>query len=174
MEQGCIQLYLGYGKGKTTAGLGQCLRAAGAGLRVAVYQFLKGSPTAELGPLETLGIPVVRTGEVKKFVRSMTPEELEECRRSHQRVFAQAASACREGKYDLVMLDEVVDAMQMGLIDKQALLALLREKAAALELVLTGHEEDEDLICLADYYSQIICKKHPYQRGLAARRGIEY
>ena len=174
MEQGCIQLYLGYGKGKTTAGLGQCLRAAGAGLRVAVYQFLKGSPTAELGPLETLGIPVVRTGEVKKFVRSMTPEELEECRRSHQRVFAQAASACREGKYDLVMLDEVVDAMQMGPHRQAGAAGPAAGKARCPGIGAHRHEEDEDLICLADYYSQIICKKHPYQRGIAARRGIEY
>ena len=67
-----------------------------------------------------------------------------------------------------------VHPVDVPLTRRLTLLALLREKPAALELVLTGHEEDEDLICLADYYSQIICKKHPYQRGLAARRGIEY
>lgn len=171
MEKGLIHIYTGDGKGKTTAALGLALRAKGAGLTVLIAQFLKGRDTGELGPLRALGIPVIRS-DVEKFIPYMTPEEREECREGQQRCFT---SVCREAaSYDLVILDEIFAAVATGMIGKEQLLGLIRDKPASAELVLTGRDAPEDIVALADYVSEIRAVKHPYDRGLAARRGIEY
>lgn len=168
---GRIHIYTGDGKGKTTAALGLALRAYGAGLKVMVVQFLKGRDTGELGPLARLGIPVVRSS-VEKFIPDMTPAEREECRKEQHACLEEArkaAAAC-----DLLVLDEAIGAAASGMIGPQELLHFVQNKPAHTELVLTGRGAPSELIALADYVSEIRSVKHPYDKGVPARRGIEF
>lgn len=170
-DMGLVHIYTGDGKGKTTAALGLALRACGAGLRVMIVQFLKGRDTGELGPLVRLGIPVVR-GDVRKFIPDMTEDEREECRRQQQACLARAQTAAPG--CDLLVLDEVIGAAASSMIAPEELMRFVREKPPHTELVLTGRDAPAGLIALADYVSEIRCVRHPFDKGVAARRGIEY
>ena len=172
MEQtGLLHIYTGDGQGKTTAALGLALRACGAGLRVMIVQFLKGRDTAELTSLAQLGIPVVR-GTADKFVPAMTPAEREDCRRQQRACLAQARAKAPE--CDLLVLDEAFGAVSAGMLSLGELTDFVGHKPAHTELVLTGRDAPESLTARADYVSEIRCVRHPYDRGISARRGIEY
>jgi cob(I)alamin adenosyltransferase len=169
---GLVHIYMGDGKGKTTAAAGLALRAAGSGFRVMFVQFLKGRPTGETGPLEKLGVKVVRSESVKKFIPEMSAAELEECRREQQACLEAARSGA--GDYDLIVLDEALAAAETGMISEDELCAFITSRPRGLELVLTGRSASRRLLLAADYVSQIKCVKHPYDRGVGARRGIEF
>ena len=173
-ELGLIHLYIGNGKGKTTAAVGLCVRAKGAGLHPVLIQFLKGQDSCELTSLAKLEIPVHRTEEVKKFIPYMTPEELEACRKSHSECFAFAKHALQSGEYDLVAMDEVLDAVGTGMVEEAELLKALKARHSGVEVVLTGRDPCEELRELADYISEIQPVKHPYTKGVQARRGVEF
>ena len=108
---GLLHLYVGDGKGKTTAAVGLSVRAVGAGKRVLIAQFLKGRPTAELKPLSELGIEVFRTKELTKFTFQMSREELAQAKQSCDALLDRVAEALKQDSFDLVVLDEVVDAV---------------------------------------------------------------
>lgn len=169
-----IHIYAGDGKGKTTASLGLVVRALGAGMRPLFLQFLKGQYTSELASLEKLGVEYYRTDEVKKFLPYMDDAERMNCQESHRALFARAREAMACGDYDLVVLDEVIPAVEMGLLDETELLDALAARSAWTEVVLTGRNPSDKLIQAADYVSVIQGRKHPYDRGIMARRGIEY
>lgn len=171
---GLLHLYIGDGKGKTTASIGLCVRAQGAGKRVLFTQFLKGRDTAELEPLRRLGIEVRRTDPVKKFFSAMDERERGECYRSCRELFSLAADALREGYYGLVVLDEVLDAVNAGILTEAELCHALTARAQAVEAVCTGRSPGESICAAADYISEIQALRHPYTRGVAARPGIEY
>lgn len=171
---GLLHLYIGDGKGKTTASIGLCIRALGAGKRVLFAQFLKGRDTAELEPLRRLGIEVRRTEPVKKFLSAMDEREREECRRSCCELFAFTADALHEGRYGLVVLDEVLDAVNAGIFTEEELCRALMERERTVEAVCTGRNPGEEIRAAADYISEIRALRHPYTRGIAARPGIEY
>lgn len=173
-KEGLIHLYVGDGKGKTTAAMGLAVRAKGAGKRVLVAQFLKGQPTSELGPLGTLGIDVVRTEEMKKFVFQMNEGELSAARADCRAVLDRVRRAVEGREYDLLVLDEAVDAVNVGLIDSKELLSILAGRDANTEVVMTGRNPGEDLVEAADYLTEMTARKHPYQRGVASRKGIEF
>ncbi len=173
-RQACVHYYYGDGKGKSTAAFGLCLRAAGAGKRVMVTQFLKGMPYAEHESFRRLGIPVWQTPKVTKFVFQMSDEEKAAAREDCERVFSVAREAALSGEWDLIVLDEVADAVACGMVDEAALADLLKNRAPNAELVLTGHTADPAVIENADYVTEMKKHKHPYDRGLMARRGIEY
>ena len=174
MENGMLHLYLGDGKGKTTAALGLLFRAYGAGLSCLFVQFLKGTPTAELKTLDRLGIPYLRTEDVKKFVPFMSPEELDVCKKDHCACFSALLERVRCGSYDCIVLDEVLDAVGLGMIDEAKLVSFLLERKGKSEVILTGRDPGEQLLSLADYVTEMKKKKHPYERGITARHGIEY
>lgn len=170
--KGCIHIYTGDGKGKTTAAAGLAVRASGSGLRVLFCQFLKGRPTGEIGPLRSLGVTVIRTNEVKKFIPDMNDEEKRTCMAAQRRCFDEMKK--RAGEFDMVVLDEVFGAISTGMLDLGEVTAFCREKPEPLELVMTGREPPEDILALADYISEIHCLRHPYDKGVPARKGIEY
>lgn len=175
MKKGLVHLYHGDGKGKTTASMGLALRAAGRGNRVLIVQFLKERPTGEVLALEGLpGVRVLRGKSSGKFFYQMDEGEREETHRRQQALFSEAVQAAQEGRCDLLVLDEALDACNMGLIDSTALCLFLRNKPAAVEIVLTGRNPAEELIDIADYVSFIQKQKHPYEAGVKAREGIEY
>jgi len=173
-KRSCVHYYYGDGKGKTTAALGLCLRAAGAGKRVLVTQFLKGARYSEHSALEKLGIAVEGTPAAKKFVFQMTDEERAAAKADCGRVFALAREAACGGAYDLVVLDEVTDAVACGMLEESALAALIEARADATELVLTGHVPHSVAADCADYVTEMKKHRHPYDRGVTARRGIEF
>lgn len=173
-ERGLVHIYTGEGKGKTTASIGLLVRATGAGMKTLFCQFLKGRDTSELDPLRQLGVEILRTDEVKKFVAYMNDEEKKECVKSHEVCYNKVKSKIRSGEYGLIVLDEAMAAVRMGLIPLEDLVETVKSRPAGLELVLTGRDAPEELTALADYVSELRAVRHPYGRGVKARRGIEF
>jgi cob(I)alamin adenosyltransferase len=175
MDKGYTHVYYGFGKGKTTAALGLALRAVGNGYRVVIVQFLKGAQTGELAPLSLLpGVKVLRGQAGGGFARTMNTARLAHTKRIHDENLRTALDCVRRGECDMLILDEVLDAYQMGLVDGALFERAVREKPERLELVITGHMPEPWVMACADYISEIVKKKHPYDSGVAARAGVEY
>jgi ATP:corrinoid adenosyltransferase len=171
---GLIHLYYGDGKGKTTAAFGLALRALGSGFRVAVVQFLKNHETGELAALEKMpNLTVLRGKGGTGFSFSMTEEEKEATRRLHSENLKAAIALAASGNCDMLILDEAVGAYARGLIDRTLLEEFVRGKPEHLELVMTGRNPAPWMLECADYASEIRKIKHPYDRGIPARKGIE-
>jgi len=172
LEQGCVQVYTGNGKGKTTAALGLALRAVGRGLKVCVFQFIKGGgrygehlAAEKLAPLLTI-IQTGRPGWVNT-------EDITEDRLAAQSAFVQAQEMLTSGEFDLFICDEINGAVGFGLIDVDQVLELIRRKPAQVELVLTGRNAHERVIEAADLVTEMVEIKHYYKAGVPARIGIE-
>ena len=173
-SKGLIHLYCGDGKGKTTASLGLTIRAMGAGFRVVFVQFLKNQTTGELAILDGLpNVTVLRGKEGSGFSFSMSGEEKEKTRLLHTENLKEAIALAESGECDMLVLDEAVGAYARDLIDRQLLEEFVRSKPEELELVLTGRNPAQWMIDCADYVSEIGKVKHPYDRGVPARTGIE-
>lgn len=174
MEQGLIHIYCGDGKGKTTAALGLAARCSGRGRKVLIVQFLKSQDTGELNTFDRIPeITVIRGKEGHRFSFDMTDEEKAHCMKIHNDNLLRAIHMCRAEKIDLLILDEVIAAYNKDLVDKSMLLDFLRSKPSKLEIAMTGRNPDEPLIELADYVSEIKKIKHPFDKGIPARDGIE-
>ncbi len=172
--QTMIHVYTGDGKGKTTAAVGLAVRHAGAGKTVLFVQFMKCMPTGELAALGQLsGITVLRNACRHGFSFAMTEEERAMVTASHNANLRRAAEAARTGACSLIVLDEVTSAYALDLIDRAAVDALI-DGAAETELVLTGRDPAKHMLDAADYVTQMTLVKHPYTRGVHARKGIEY
>lgn len=168
---GLIHIYTGRGKGKTTAALGLCLRAAGHNFRIAVIQFMKIWDYGEIKSLKKLGIDLFRYG-TKDFVdpKDLKPVDIEQA----DKAMNKACEFIGKGAYDIIILDEITVAIDFNLISLKKVVDLLRKKPDNLELVLTGYTCPDELIERADLVSRIEEVKHPYRKGIEARRGIEY
>ncbi|NLC67607.1 MAG: cob(I)yrinic acid a,c-diamide adenosyltransferase [Clostridiaceae bacterium] len=174
--RGLVHVYTGDGKGKTTAAIGLGIRACGRGLKVFMVQFLKSMETGELASLKKLepGFTLCRGTSPKKFTWEMDAREMEEARDIQSQVFDTAVDAVFSGKWDVVILDEVMAAVNEGLLEKEKVIDLARNKPDNLELVYTGRNAPAELIELADYVSEIVQVKHPMDKGIKARKGIEF
>ncbi len=173
--QGLLHIYTGEGKGKTTAALGLALRAAGRGIPVLLLQFLKGRPTGELESLRHIpGVTELRSPEGLGFAAAMTPEEREQSRARHDEMLRQGIAAAREGACGLLILDEAIGALNHGLLDEGLLRELLAHPAPGVELVLTGRNPPDWLLARGDYITEMKKLRHPYDKGITAREGIEY
>lgn len=167
---GLIQVYTGDGKGKTTAALGQALRAVGQGFRVGFIQFLKGEKTGEsLFVAQNHPFEIFRLGKGSQFNRA--PEELMEETRQTLKI---AREWMLSGRYDLLVLDEIFSAVKKGMISSAEILDLMREKPPALELVLTGRHAPPEIMEKADLVTEMKLVKHPFQKGVASRAGVEF
>lgn len=163
-----VHLYYGDGKGKTTAAVGQAVRARGCGLNVAVVRFLKGAPSGEVDPLEKLGIEVFSCAGNTKFVWNMNEEEKRTVTERHNGILSRALGlGC-----DMLVLDELCDAYGCGLINGGKVGGLLKHPPC--ELVITGHDPDGIFFEAADYVTEMKKIAHPFDLGAAARKGIEY
>jgi cob(I)alamin adenosyltransferase len=195
---GLVQVFTGNGKGKTSASLGIALRASGQGFRVYMIQFLKSGDTGELFAVKKYlpGIKIVQFGkdvldekQVKIFqfdgegtIGPVGPkngkyyiflpdrEEQEPSRRALEHAFHVANS----GQVDILILDEVNNAMDKGIITIEEVMKLINEKPENVELILTGRDCPAEIRERADLVSEIMEVKHPYQKGILARRGIDY
>ena len=167
---GLLHLYYGDGKGKTTAAMGLALRALGSGKRVAVLQFLKGGQSGEIPLLEQLGAKLYRGKAGQKFVFQMNDAEKAETRTLQN---ANLAAAMAEPA-DLLVLDEAGSAWELDMVDKALLQQAVLQRPAGQECVLTAHAAPQWMLDAADYVTEMKCLRHPYQKGIAARKGIEY
>lgn len=175
MEQGYIQVYTGNGKGKTTAALGQCLRAVGRGLKVIVYQFLKGSLSGELESAKALApnFKIKRFGGMTKLFWQLRTEEKEELKAMTKEGYGEILKAVRDGSYDVIVLDEIMAALEYELLSQEDVLRLMEEKAPRVELILTGRNAPEAVLDKADLITEMRAVRHYYAKGIAAREGIE-
>ena len=173
-ELGLVHYYYGDGKGKTTAAMGLALRAAGWGIPVAVVQFLKNGSSGEMRALEAFPHVVGMAVKCQRsFSFSMTAEERSECAAVMRENLEKAERLCREGKCRLLVLDEIGSALRAGMVDWEAFLEFLDRRPAGVEIVMTGHQRDDSLAERADYVTRMTKEKHPYDRGVAARNGVE-
>jgi cob(I)alamin adenosyltransferase len=168
--RGYIQIYTGNGKGKTTAALGLALRAAGAGLKVFIGQFLK-TPSSEHKALERFkDLIKIETYGKPTFIKTPTLED----KNMAEKGFKACIENIRSGEYDVVILDEINVAIHLGLLELNVVLALLKTKPKQIEIVLTGRYAPQQLIEIVDLVTEMQETKHYYQKGIVAREGIEY
>ena len=173
MESGMVHIYCGDGKGKTSAAVGLAARAAGAGLSVLFAQFLKTGDSAELAALERMGgVDVALPARSFGFVWTLSDAQKNQMREVYADFWRELTA--RAARYDVLVADELLDAINLGLVDLAEAVAWLRGRHAGLEVVLTGRDPAPELVELADYVSEVRKVKHPFDRGVAARRGIEY
>jgi len=175
MNRGLIHLYTGDGKGKTTAALGLLLRAHGRGKRIVLVQFLKGRDSGELKALESLpGITVLRYTHDYGFFNSADKQSKNEIISKNNALLSEAQRLSDSGSCDLLILDEICAAYQNDALDIKLVDKLIREKPVGLELVLTGRNAPQYFVDNADYITEFVKQKHPYDDGIAAREGVEY
>lgn len=185
-QQGCIHIYCGDGKGKTTAAIGQCIRAAGNDIPVYYVQFLKDGTSGEISVLSKL--PGVEVDYVRKnfgFFGNMTEDTKKEAVTAYRQLLQRTIEKCKRQLQELpdaqisnsvkmvLVLDEVIASYNYALIEQKVLISFLTERPDGLEVIMTGRNPAEELILLADYVSEIVKKKHPFEKGIPARKGIE-
>lgn len=172
MNKGVVHLYMGNGKGKTTAAMGLALRALGHGKCVVILQFLKSGTSGELEPLRRMGA-VVLSGKPQgcmKFSFQMNEQEKAEVLELHNSFLQQAAALQPE----LFILDEACGANTAHLVDAELLKRTVLERPEGQEVVLTGREPAAWMLEAADYITEMKCIRHPYEKGIPAREGVEY
>ncbi|MFA6566945.1 MAG: cob(I)yrinic acid a,c-diamide adenosyltransferase [Victivallales bacterium] len=171
LKKGCVQIYTGNGKGKTTAAIGLAIRAAGAGLRVFIGQFAKGSLCSEHKAIAKFapGIIIKQFGRECFIRRNPDGDDMKLARKG----FSEIRKITASRKYDLVVLDEITIANKYGLVEVEDVLDLIMTKPATVELVLTGRDADKRLVKAADLVTEMKEVKHYYKAGLPARAGIE-
>ncbi len=174
LVRGLVQVYTGEGKGKTTAALGQCMRAAGCGLRALMLQFIKaGNVTSELRSAERLA-PYL---EIRQLGHSLSliagrPSAVDIA--SARNAWTEAERAISSGDCDIVVLDEINVVLNLRMISSEEVISCLRRRPCHVEVILTGRGAPSEIIEVADLVTEMRCVKHPYDRGVAARLGIEY
>lgn len=169
---GLVQVYTGDGKGKTTAAFGLAMRAAGNGLKVVVIQFLK--PDGDYGEqisARRLGIELVPVGKDHMHGLKTDAETEGELTAEGMRI---AADALTSGGYDLVILDELNNSLRFGLVTPQEVIDMLERRSPETEVVLTGRGAPDEIVEYADLVTEMRLVKHPMDRGIPARRGVEY
>lgn len=176
MQNGLIHVYTGEGKGKSTAAFGIAIRAAGAGKKVFIVQFLKSAPTSELKSIEKLKpeIEIFRFEKPRDFVWNLSSEQKEELKGEVRQAFLFATDSMKNGTCDVLIMDETMGAISNGFIEVNELVEALSQKASQVEVIMTGRNVPEEIVEMADYVSEIKCIKHPYQKGIAARKGFEF
>ena len=173
--KGCIHIYCGDGKGKTSAAVGLAVRAAGRGKKVLAVRFLKTDDSGEVKSLQNIpGITVVPCDRTFGFVFRMNEEQKKEAAAYFTERFRKAIAMAREGDCDMLILDEMMASCNYGMVPEEEVVTFLKERPEELEVVLTGRDPSDALLELADYVSEVQMKKHPFTKGIPAREGIEY
>ncbi|OGL85792.1 hypothetical protein A3I40_02425 [Candidatus Uhrbacteria bacterium RIFCSPLOWO2_02_FULL_48_12] len=185
---GLFMLYVGRGKGKTTAAMGLAMRAAGMGLNVYIIQFIKGEwPSGERNFIEAFNsvrkhyngkqklgrLEIIAIGKgFVKILGDKKPIAVHKAAARQALMFGRRAML--SGRYNVVILDEAISAVETKLIKASDLLRLVRAKPPTVHLVMTGHEALKSLVAKADLVSDVKMVKHPYYKGIIAQRGIDY
>ena len=170
MDKGLVHLYCGEGKGKTTAAMGLALRALGQGMQVVVVQFLKNGTSGELEPLKKLGAAVYSGQPGAKFTFQMNAEEKAQATQENNARLAEAL----QQPCDLLILDEICAARTSGMGDEALAKQAVLERPQHREVVLTGRNPEAWMVEAADYITEMQPRRHPYEQGIPARKGIEF
>lgn len=178
MDNAQIQLYYGWGKGKTTAAVGSAVRAAGRGFKVLFYQFLKSPSSGEVSVLKQIGnIEYMDNSVHNPFLFNLTPDQQAYYNSLYVKEISKLKEKIFSGNYDMVVLDEVVDAFNLGIIPSKDLFEIIDKKPSTTELIITGHPYEgisiDDIKIRCDYITEFKKEKHPFDKGLTARTGIE-
>ena len=173
-QTGYIHIYCGDGKGKTTAAMGLCTRAAGYGYKVLIYQFMKDNTTSERKILEKVdNITIIDGLLTEKFSFQMTNEEKANRKQYYEDQFQKLVTKTTKENYDIVFFDELIYTIRADLFEESLLLDFLSTKPKTLEVILTGQNPSTKLLDAADYVSEICKRKHPFDKGIPSRKGIE-
>jgi len=173
LTQGLVQIYTGDGKGKTTAAVGQAVRAKGRGFNVYVIQFLKKNDSSgEQGVLRKMGIDVKCFGGDYAF-RKLTQKEVKKAKVFFGKIVDEIANEIEQKRCDIVILDEINVLVRENLLDKEEVVEFIKNKPQNTELILTGRGADKEIIGLADLVTECVKIKHPYDKKIKARKGIE-
>jgi len=175
--KGLIHIYTGEGKGKTTAALGLALRAAGQGLKVLFVQFFKTDDDSS-GEKEIIRNQIPRIELIRSDVRhplfTKGETNTEGLRKSISQVYELVKKKVEEGDIELLVLDEINSVLTGGWIPLDEFTDFLKNRPEDLEVVLTGRDAPPELVKMADYVTEMLKIKHPFDKGIKARRGIEY
>lgn len=176
MDKGLIQVYTGEGKGKTTAAIGQGIRAVGRGNIVYMVQFLKSGHTGELDTVKRLepDFKIFRFERPRGFVWTLSQQQIDELKEDIRKALDFIKSVFDSRECDMLIMDEIMGVMGNKLIDTAEVAELLKNKPESMEILLTGRNVPNEIFEIADYVSDIKCNKHPYDKGIQAREGIEY
>ena len=179
LEKGLVQIYTGDGKGKTTAAFGLALRAAGQGNKVLIYQFLKPASvdTGERAALQSgaLNIRVESLDVSWDMAKSFKDKKLiSRTKSAIKEALEIIAEAAEKKSCDLLILDEIVFCLSKGLANLEDIKKVIDRRDPAVEIVLTGRGATKELIAMADLVTEMKNIKHPFDKGLSARRGIEF
>lgn len=173
--RGFIHIYCGEGKGKTTAAAGLAVRAAGHGKRVIFAQFLKGRETGEIPSLKKLGVEIIRSEECTNFHWEMTTEQKKKYFDIQNALFKMIEEAVLpEKEIDLLIMDELLSAISLDMLDEKKLKDFIHNKPENLEIIMTGRIAPEWLTEKADYITEMKNHRHPYDTGVLEREGIEF
>ncbi len=172
-----IHIYYGRGKGKTSAALGAALRAAGQGWKVLVVQFMKdaGAPSGEVGALARLGpLVTLMRAELPYAIARPGPKALAVLRERTSALFTRAARLVRSGRYRLAVLDELGVALSRRWLGLEAVLSMLDALPPGCEVIVTGRTMPRKILERGALVTRMVKVRHPYDRGLKARRGVEF
>jgi len=172
--QGLVILLTGDGKGKTTSALGQALRAVGHGMRVAVIQFIKDRRGGEHAAAERLRPDLEIRLMGRGFVPPADQGPIEPHREAARQALQTVRQTLRDGRHPMVIADEVLTAVHLGLLSAEEVESLLADRPHEVHLVLTGRGATENLIRRADLVTEMKSVKHPHDSGLSAQPGIEF
>ena len=170
--KGLIQVYTGDGKGKTTAALGLALRAAGRDMKILIVQFMKKWDYGELHSVEFIPNITLKTFGTKDFVYKGKAKKIDF--EEAEKAFSCGMEGVQSGNYDMVIFDELNMAIYYELLDLKEVVKKLKNKPDNMEIVITGRKAPEELIEIADLVTKMKEMKHPYRKGIQARKGIEY
>ncbi|WP_282004629.1 cob(I)yrinic acid a,c-diamide adenosyltransferase [Veillonella denticariosi] len=178
-DRGLILVNTGNGKGKTTAALGVALRAAGQGFKALILQFIKsGNGYGELAGLAKLGDNVEIRSMGKGFIYykrdEISPAELDRHRKAAQEAWRTLVDEVNSDRWDLIIMDEINNAINYELIDVQSVVDMLQHKPERLHVILTGRYAKPEIIELADTVTEMKVVKHAYEKGIKAAKGIEF
>ncbi|MFO8233936.1 MAG: cob(I)yrinic acid a,c-diamide adenosyltransferase [Bacteroidales bacterium] len=175
MKEGLIHIYTGDGKGKTTAAVGLATRALGHQFKVC-YAYLHKRPEkygyTEIKNLEKMGAEIFPVAKGHPFCDKDIDRT--QHRQLTKKQFAELEEKIKDKDFDLLIMDEAIVSVRDGFLPEELLIDFIRNKPAALELVMTGRGATEKMIELADYVSEVKKIKHPYDKKIIAREGIEY
>lgn len=176
MEKGLVEVYYGTGKGKTTAAIGLGIRALGNNYKVIMVQFLKNTDTCECKMLKNLEpqFKVFNFEKRRGFTWELTDDEKLEVTSETQNALKFASKVMDTGECDVLILDEILNTVGLGFISEEVLCDFIDNKPEEVELILTGRTLSEEIAKRADYISCIDAIKHPMEKGIDARPGIEY
>lgn len=176
LTKGYVQVYTGNGKGKTTAAVGLAVRAAGNEYNVFMVQFLKGSKTGEIESAKKMApfFTIFRFEKKRGFFWTLNDEEKVELKEEVQKGYEFCMEALKEGKCDILIMDEVIGALKNQLISEGQLLELIDSKPSNIELILTGRDVPKAIIDKANLVTEMKDIKHYFNEGVPSREGIEF